>query len=245
MLYEGGNPILRITDAAQLCIPFGSFTVRSREYAELLFLINGSITVSCREKEHAVKPGCILYLPQKLEYTVTYTDAEMISIHFITAANDCEPESYALYGFHMFQALFASVLGIWTGKNFDYQISSMSFLYRILCTICTRSHIPLNLKKAVAYIHANYRDSELKIDQICAHAGISPTRLREHFRNHFNESPKEYIIKLRLLYARTLIADGAPIETAAFESGFNDPKYFARVSKKYLNRTPSELKDTV
>lgn len=245
MLYEGSNPILQITDAAQLCIPFGSFTVRSREYAELLFLINGKITVSCREKEHAVEPGYILYLPQKLEYTVSYADAEMISIRFITATNDCEPEIYALYGSHMFQTLFAAQLTIWTKKSFDYQISSISFLYRILCTIYTRSHIPLNLKKAVAFIHANYRDSELKIDQICAHARISPTLLREHFRNYFNQSPKEYIIKQRLLYARTLIADGVPIETAAFESGFNDPKYFARVSKKYLNRTPSELKDNI
>ena len=245
MLYEGSNPILRITDIAQLCIPFGSFTVRSREYAELLFLINGSITVSSREKEYAIKPGYILYLPQKLEYTVSYADAEMISVRFITAANDCEPEIYALYGFQMFQTLFATVLGIWTKKNFDYQISTLSFLYRILCTIYNRSHIPSNLKKAVAFIHANYSDSELKIEQICAHAGISPTRLRELFRNHFNVSPKEYIIKLRLIHARTLIADGAPIETAAFESGFNDPKYFARVSKKYLNHTPSELKDSV
>ena len=245
MLYEGDNPILRITDIAQLCIPFGSFTVRSREYAELLFLINGSITVSRKGKDHAVKPGDILYLPQKLEYTVSYADAEMISVRFITAANDCEPEIYALYGFHMFQALFVCLLGMWTDKNFDYKIFSLSFLYRILCTICTRSHLPLNLKKAVAFIHANYRDSELKIDQICAHAGICPTSLREQFRNHFSKSPKEYIINLRLIYARTLIADGVPIETAAFESGFNDPKYFARVSKKYLNQTPSELKDSV
>ena len=45
--------------------------------------------------------------------------------------------------------------------------------------------------------------------------------------------------------AQTLIADGVPIEAAALQSGFNDPKYFARMSKKYLHRTPSELKDYV
>ena len=116
-------------------------------------------------------------------------------------------------------------------------------LYKILCTIFNRHQVSPNLQKAIAFIHANYRDSSLTIGQICAHAGFSPTVLRQLFSTHYQQSPIEYIIRQRLLYAQTLIADGVPIETAAFESGFNDLKYFARVSKKYLNRTPSELKD--
>ncbi|MBQ3099216.1 MAG: AraC family transcriptional regulator [Kiritimatiellae bacterium] len=33
-----------------------------------------------------------------------------------------------------------------------------------------------------------------------------------------------------------------PIETAAYESGFNDPKYFARVVKSRFGCTPRALK---
>ena len=33
------------------------------------------------------------------------------------------------------------------------------------------------------------------------------------------------------------------VTNAAYESGFNDPKYFARVVKKCLNCTPRDLKN--
>ena len=243
MLYDGNNPILQITDVTQLRYNFGTFAVGPRKYAELLFLAGGSIRIECGGNEYSVKTGNLLYLPQNLKYTASYTEAEIISIRFITENSDSCPELYALYGNRSFQVLFTSALGIWTNKEPGHQIRSIALLYRILCTVFNRYQVPPNLQKAVAFIHTNYRNSDLSVGQICSHAGISPTVLRQHFSTHFKRSPMEYIIRLRLLYARTLIADGVPIETAALESGFNDPKYFARVSKKYLQRTPSELKD--
>ena len=52
----------------------------------------------------------------------------------------------------------------------------------------------------------------------------------------------EYITRLRLEYARRLIANGVSVESTAYESGFNDPKYFARVVKKHFGCTPRNLK---
>lgn len=245
MLYDGNNPILRITDVAQLSYSFGSYTVGSREYAELVFLASGGMTVTCGDSKYCTKTGNILYLPKNLAYTASYSNAEIISIRFLTEVSDSVPEVYALYGSRFFNTLFTSVLGMWTNKEPGYQIRSLSLLYRILCTVFNRYQVPPNLTKAVTFIHANYKDSELTVGQVCDHAGISPTVLRQHFSTHYKKSPIEYIIKLRLLHAQTLIADGVPIEAAALQSGFNDPKYFARMSKKYLHRTPSELKDYV
>ena len=54
--------------------------------------------------------------------------------------------------------------------------------------------------------------------------------------------PVAYITDLRLEYARNLISGGMSIEAAAVESGFNDPKYFARRVKKHFGCTPSKLK---
>ena len=52
----------------------------------------------------------------------------------------------------------------------------------------------------------------------------------------------EYITKSRLESARNLISCGVPIAQAAEQSGFNDPKYFARVVKKHFGCTPREFK---
>lgn len=243
MLYDGNNPILRVTDAAQLRRDFGNFTVGAREYAELSFLISGSITIETNGEKYAVKTGDILYLPQKLAFSASYTEAEMITVYFVTESGDICPEVYSLHGTRSFHTLFLSVLAYWEDKNPGYQVNCISLLYRLFCTIFNRYQVPPNLKKAIAFIHANYQNSGLTVGQVCAHAGISPTVLRQLFNTHYKKSPLEYIIHLRLLNARILISNGTPTETAALECGFNDPKYFARLTKKYFDRTPSELKD--
>ena len=48
---------------------------------------------------------------------------------------------------------------------------------------------------------------------------------------------------LRLEYARSLITNGVSVETAAYECGYNDAKYFARVVKKQFGCTPRELRN--
>ena len=243
MLYEGKNPILRITDVAQRRRSFASFSIGPQEHSEISLLISGSITVNCSEREYNLHAGDIIYLPQNMVYTASYTEAEIITIRFEVLLSDPEPELYSLYGTNTFQKMFSVILDLWTSKEYGYEINCISMFYRFLCTVMNRSQVPPHIKKAVAYIHANYRNSDLTIGQIADYIGVSQTVLRKLFNIHYKKSPIEYIIHLRLLNAQMLISNGVPVETAALESGFNDPKYFARVTRKYLNRTPSELKD--
>ena len=83
----------------------------------------------------------------------------------------------------------------------------------------------------------------MNVDMICAEAGIGSTAFRQLFKKHYQKTPVEYITDLRLEYARNLISSGVPIGNVAYESGFNDTKYFARVVKKRLNCTPRDLKN--
>ena len=91
-------------------------------------------------------------------------------------------------------------------------------------------------------INANYKDSTLSIDKVCKKAGISATVFRQQFKKYYQKTPIEYITELRLEYARNLISRGTSIENAAFESGFNDSKYFARIVKKHFGCTPRQLR---
>lgn len=117
-------------------------------------------------------------------------------------------------------------------------------LYDILGQICVqkpKEKLPDCIAKAIAYINANFKNNTICIDDICREAGVSATYLRTLFQKHFGKRPTEYIINLRLEHARNLIACGTSVKEAAFESGFNDPKYFARVVKKHFHCTPGEL----
>lgn len=96
----------------------------------------------------------------------------------------------------------------------------------------------LEKRKCPEYINANFKNNT---DDIYRETGVSATYLRTLFQKHFGKRPTEYIINLRLEHARNLIACGTSVKEAAFESGFNDPKYFARVVKKHFHCTPREL----
>lgn len=245
MLCYGTNPILRITDVITRQKSYGDFSVAPSDCAVLFFLNRGKVTVTCSGKEYYVNTYGICYLPQNTAYTITYTDAEMIAIYFVTmASSDTHPEVYALHGSQSFYELFSWALNHWNSKQPGYELYTISILYRILCTIQTRTRVPSHLLKAIAFIHANYRNSDLTIGQICAHIGISQTVFRQHFKTYYQKSPVEYITALRMMYARSLIFGGTTVETAAHQSGFNDPKYFARVVKKYFGCTPRELRST-
>ena len=136
-------------------------------------------------------------------------------------------------------------LNIWQNKSLGYKILTLSILYKILGTMYkeTQKHnLPQNFINAVSIINSGYKDNSLSIKQVCLEAQISETYFRKLFSIHYKKTPVSYITELRIEYARNLISGGMSIDNAAYESGFNDPKYFARTVKKHFDCTPRELK---
>ena len=58
-------------------------------------------------------------------------------------------------------------------------------------------------------------------------------------------SPSNLIIKIKLTHAQDLMKKKtySRISDIAYESGFNDPKYFSTLFKKHYNKTPKEFID--
>ena len=245
MLYNGNNPILSIVGVEHMCWNEGTFNVEPREYSALAFRMSGSATIHCRSKEHCINSNDILYLPQKMGYTAQYTDTEMIVIHFVTAQDDGEIELYPFQNGEQLYKLFLRAHTLWEKKEPGFAVFAMAQLYTILGTLLeseTKTNLPEHFLKAISFMNSNYKKNNMSVDMICAKAGISATSFRQLFKKYYQKTPVEYITELRLEYARNLISGGASIEVAAYESGFNDPKYFARVVKKYLGCTPRALK---
>jgi len=245
MLYQGENPILRVTAVEHLRWGAGEFTVPPREYAALTFRIRGEAAVTYGDEACYVKTGEVLYLPQGLGYTATYTDTELVAIHFITADPDPKPEVYSLQNVETFCTMFLRAHALWESKTPAGAVQVMSSVYKILGAICeneTNANLPPHFLKAVSYMGANFT-GDISIGSVCEEAGIGATAFRLLFKQYYQKTPVEYITQLRLEHARNLIAGGMPVEQAALESGFHDAKYFARTVKKHLGCTPRELKN--
>lgn len=245
MLCNGNNPILKIKGVEYLHWNGGTFNVSCRNYSALAFRINGNAIIQINNKEYTVNTNDVLYLPQNIGYTAKYTDTEIIVIHFVTKQNDKELEIYSFENSEQIYKLFLQAYMLWRNKETGYSVHTMSILYSILGTILekeTKQNLPPYFLKGISYINRNFKDSDLCINKICKEIGVSPTTFRQLFKTYYQKTPIEYITNLRLEYARNLISTGIPIESATFESGFNDPKYFARVVKKHFNCTPRDLK---
>lgn len=245
MLYNGDNPIIQIVSVERIRWDGGIFEVAPRKFSALSLRIGGSTTVYAKGKEYFINTNDILYLPQNMAYKAEYTDTEMIVIHFVTARDDDEIEVYSFHNSEQIYKLFLRMLSLWESKEPGYMVYTMAQMYTVLGTILekeTKAKLPVYFLNAISYINSNYKDSTLSINAVCINAGIGTTAFRQLFRKHYQKTPIEYITELRLEYARNLISSGTSVENAAYESGFNDPKYFARVVKKYFGHAPRELK---
>lgn len=245
MLYDANNPILRIVNVAHMRWTGGAFDVKPREHSAIAFRISGDAVISNSKGKYYVNPNDILYLPQNMGYLAEYTDTEMIVIHFVTARDDDEIEVHRFQNGEQLYKLFLRALDLWTNKKPGFAVYALAELYKILGCILeqkAQTNMPPSFLRAISFINANYADNSLSTGMVCEAAGIGATVFRQLFRKYYQKTPTEYITDLRLERARNLISGGMSIEDAAYESGFNDPKYFARVVKKYFHCTPRELK---
>ena len=245
MLYECQNPIQKIIGIERMSWQAESFDVPPREYSSLTFRLKGTADVTVNGKTCHVGSGEVLYLPQGLPYKAQYSDTEVIAVHFVTEYPDHVPEVYSPHDAEQIHKELVSALLLWQNRAPGYMPRVMSKLYGIFGELCEnelKNMLPEHFIRAMSYINANYTDPRLSIDGICKNVAISQTNLRSLFRKYCQKTPVEYITRLRIEYARNLISCGKSVEAAALESGFLDPKYFARVVKKHFNCTPRELK---
>lgn len=98
------------------------------------------------------------------------------------------------------------------------------------------------LKKALAYIRANY-DTQISLCDIAEAAGISPKYLCTFFKDMTGKTPFEYLNIYRIeRAARKLINSDLSITQIAFSCGFNDLSYFIKTFKKVKNVTPKNFR---
>lgn len=245
MLYDGDNSVLQIEGVSHMQWRGGKFRISPRPFSALAFRIRGNAAITVAGKTYHVGPDDILYLPQRLAYTAEYSDTDMLVIHFVTAFDDAAPQVYTAANPEKLHKSFRRAQDLWQDKAPGYVSYIMAQIYNILGQVCegeTVASLPSGFLKAIAYINANFRSNNLSVPQICQIAGISATSFRALFRKQYQKTPVVYITELRLEHARNLISGGMSIEDAAAESGFNDPKYFARTVKKHLGCTPSKLR---
>jgi AraC-like DNA-binding protein len=100
-----------------------------------------------------------------------------------------------------------------------------------------------DLEAARAYIDAHFLE-RVTIASVAAVARLSPSQFSRAFRRAFGAAPYVYLENKRLQHARSAIAGGEPISSAALSSRFSDQAHLTRRFKRTWGITPGVMART-
>lgn len=92
-------------------------------------------------------------------------------------------------------------------------------------------------------IHNNWNDPQFDVNTLADHLGIHRTVLSKRFHHLFGMPPVEYMARLRIQNAMTLLKQtDLPIQEIAKRCGWSDPNYFARRIRQSTGAAPGEFR---
>ena len=101
----------------------------------------------------------------------------------------------------------------------------------------------LLMKRVVAYMEENLKNSDLTIDDIAQAVAVSRTSLHRKMKQMMGTSPMEFLREARIRKAaKMLTATEKNVSEIAYQCGFSDPKYFSKCFKNVYGQTPTDYK---
>jgi AraC family transcriptional regulator len=102
----------------------------------------------------------------------------------------------------------------------------------------TRIEIYRRLNWALEFVHDHFQD-DIKVEHLAAQSCLSSFHFKRLFKAFFNESPYQYIKRLRIEKARILLATGHSVKEVCKTVGWKDPSSFIRMFRETQSMTPA------
>ncbi len=93
-----------------------------------------------------------------------------------------------------------------------------------------------------AYIHCNYSNEKLKVNDFAISLNMTERTLRRKCKILLNTSPSELINKYRIEVSKIMLKQNKLIGFIAIEIGFPSHSHFSTVFKKHVGMSPKEFK---
>lgn len=148
---------------------------------------------------------------------------------------------------------FHNAIRAWQEQAPFYNIVIRKNIYSILLLMeqeQRRLYIPGTHEKlilpAMEKIRADFSKNEISVAELAKLCGISEAYFRRIFINKYGVSPKEYIIDLRINYAKQLLESGeVSVSQAATLCGYSEATHFSREFKRIVGISPNLYKKQI
>ncbi|WP_276369389.1 AraC family transcriptional regulator [Chryseolinea sp. H1M3-3] len=96
------------------------------------------------------------------------------------------------------------------------------------------------LKTIIEYVRTHLH-GVITLEQLAESANLSIFHFSRLFKNTIGLSPYQFVLKMKIEYAKTLIRHRQPIGDIAFSLGFTDSAHFCNAFKKVTGHSPLKL----
>lgn len=200
---------------------------------------------------------------QQLKYAIRTRDKGAVELVVKDICSKLKEDNVSLYAFRIFyNDIIHILLSEWKGsqEKFNHfynvfilsQCLSIQEFGELLCEICSviidsdsRKQVAVSdvVEEAIAYMRENFHDSELTMNSVAEHLGISAVTLSVEFKNEMNIRPSDYLGNLRIEKAKELLSSTEMLIRDIRQAvGYEDDRVFMRRFKNHTGMTPGQYR---
>ena len=222
----------------------------SRRTWALVIKAEGSTKYVTTSGSYTIDKNHIIILPRGSSYSRScLAQGECLIIEFQTLSEADTLFLIEISDNSKIISLFSKIEKRLVHKPHLFHIKNLRDLYEIFTLLLSgseREYVPSKksnmLTPAVFYIQENYCERDIKIEKLAAMCSIGESYFRAIFKQHFGQSPVDYVNTKKIERAKELLRSGlVSISQTANEVGFCNPYYFSRVFKKHTGMSPTEF----
>lgn len=235
------------------------FNRAGHQYFELLYVHNGTLGVTLADTVCTLAAGDLILFGPDSEHAKRLTKDNTCNFLSISFDMDLsEPQRLLGHVFHCTNGLRDALYKI-IEESTMHSPHAQTLMLCHLQEIITRLILLLNeleeehnsfslnqnsqgdlLQQILAYMEEKVTEP-ITIEQICHKFFMSRTSLQALFKTYLHNSPKNYLLNIKLQKSKELIRENQhTISEIADMLGFSSIHYFSRLFKKYFDLSPSE-----
>jgi AraC-like DNA-binding protein len=204
-------------------------------------------------RELVTRGGDLFYLPKGSSYRaephVRIGDNSCYAINFDANIQD-EPFVMSFRNTEPVLRLFKSAEEEWKRQSPFCDVAIRKIIYELLLLIfreAQKKYVSPSTDElilpAVERIHSEFTKNDISVSELSSACGISEAYFRRIFLNKYGVSPKEYIIGLRMNFAKQLLLSGEfSISSVAELCGYSEPTHFSREFSRRVGMPPAKFK---
>lgn len=226
------------------------YAAGAQHFYQILFVLEGTGVLHCSGSIYPLKRGCAFFTA--MGHPSEYTDTGGLTTAFLTARGGALPALLSHYGCGSFfftdrvnPEKYLSGIRRIIREYYEHKREGQlsAYVYSFFVDFFeeqTGSGISA-AEQISLFIEKNFT-RKLTLEQLAALGNISVSKLCHDFKKAFGCTVFEYILNLRLTYARNFLQTNRKARTkdAALSCGFEDISYFCRAYKRKFGRTPAE-----